>query len=193
MHALVLALVLAPLAPQHARSEGRARFDLDDTGRLDMEITLSELDMPELCNIDLSNRALRAERLRELDVCLTRDIPRLVRVQVDEGSCPLLVHRVAAEKNTVTAVAVASCPSFPSRLIVHWGLFAATPLDHVAVASFSQPHAAPKLVMLSKRSAKLVVDIARPLWPRLVVLAIVALLCASAGWFVLRRGRTRER
>lgn len=194
MHALALMLALAPLVAMHDRSEGRARFDLDGTGRLDIAITLSELDMPELCDLDLANGALREERLRALDACLGRNVPLLLRVRDDGGAspepCPVLVENVDASNGTVAVSAVALCPRFPERLVLDWGLFASTPLDHVAVATFSQPHAAPKLVMLSKRSSKLVVDVARPLWPKLVAGALLlAAMVGITGVLVRRRRR----
>ena len=195
---LAAVLVLGSGVAAHNRSEGRARFVLEESGRLDVKITLSTLDMPELCNLDLSttNEGLRAERLSQLDVCVRRDLPRLLRATADAGTaCPVLVERTGVERMTVSIDAIANCPRLPDeRLRVDWGLFAGTPLDHVAVTTFEQPHDKPKLVLLSKRQNKLVVDVAHPVWPTVAAAGAAALLVLVAGiaLVVVRRRRGRR-
>jgi hypothetical protein len=195
MHVAALVIAALSLLPAHARSEGRAKFKLDDTGRVDVKITLSTLDMPELCNLDLavSDVNVRAERLRLLDTCIRKDLPSLLRVRADATSCNVVVASTAVEKGTVSIDAMASCPQFPdARVIVDWGLFAGHPLDHVAVTTFEQPHARPKLVMLSKRSNKLVVDIVHPLWPKVLGASLALLVVIVALAVVVVRARRRR-
>jgi hypothetical protein len=194
MQALALVLLLAG----HSRSEGRTRLQLDDTGRLDIQITVVALDLPELCDVDLATRdeGLRRERLRKLDACVAKDLPRLVRVRAAASAtqmpCPLMVEGVDVKDGAIVMSAVASCPAFPEQIIVDWGLFAAQPLDHVSVATIEQPHAEPRLVMLSKRSSKLIIDVKRPLWPK-VVGAVGVLAAAVLGTGTLLRWSARRR
>lgn len=196
MHAAGLALALA--VALHSRSEGRAKFKLDESGLLDAKITLSTLDMPELCDIDLSNSdpAVREERLGVLHACIEREIPQLLRVRADASTpCNVIVLRSGVEKMVVAIDARAQCPAFPDeRITIDWGLFAGQPLDHVTVTTFEQPHADPKLVMLSKRSSKLVVDVARPLWPKVAAgSAVVVLFAAALAFLVVKRQRKRAK
>ena len=197
----VAALLFAALAllPAHSRSEGRVKLKLDDTGRLDVKITLSTLDMPELCDLDLSasDKAVRDERIGRLDTCIRKELPVLLRVRADASTaCNVVVASTTVEKGTVAIDAMASCPSFPNECVtIDWGLFAGHPLDHVSVTTFEQPHAKPKLLMLSKRSSKLVVDIVHPLWPKIVgaSLALVLVIALLALAFVLVRRRRAGR
>lgn len=194
MLGVVLLLALS-VVPAHSRSEGRAKFKLDDTGRVDVKITLSTLDMPELCDLDLSasDPAVREQRLRKLDMCIRTQLPVLLRVRAD-GMCNVIVENVAVEKGTVSIEAMASCATFPrERVTIDWGLFAGDPLDHVAVTTFEQPHAKPKLVMLSKRSNKLIVEIVHPVWPKIVGASLAMVVVIVGMAIVVWRRRLARR
>jgi hypothetical protein len=192
VHAAVLVLVLLTV-PAHSRSEGRAKFKLDETGRIDTKITLSTLDMPELCDLDLSasDPNVRAERVGRLDGCIRKALPSLMRVRADTSTtCNVVIANVGVEKGTVAIDAMASCPRFPEeRVTIDWGLFAGDPLDHVAVTTFEQPHAKPKLAMLSKRSSKLVVTISQPQWPKIVGASLALVLVVAILAVVVMRLR----
>lgn len=177
MSATASALVFTALAlASHSRSEGRSTFLVDEHGRVSIEIILSEADMPDLCDINLAvaDPALREERERLLAACLERDLPTLLRVRerddrnpnAPDAPCPVVMERSEAKNAVVNITAHAACPTFPRQLVVDWGLFASTALDHVNIAKIEQPFADPKLVMLSRRASKLVVDVERPLWLR---------------------------
>lgn len=197
MHAGLFALTLVLALPMHSRSEGRAKLKLDDTGRLDAKITLSTLDMPELCDIDLSvsDARVREERIGILDTCIRRELPDLLRVHIDNGvACTVIVSTSGIVKSAVAIDVVASCPAFPDKkLTIDWGLFAGQPLDHVTVTTFEQPHAKPRLFTLSKRNSKLVIDVAQPLWPWLVGagsgLAVALALISILAVFLVRKRR----
>lgn len=190
----VVLLVALSVVPAHSRSEGRAKFKLDDTGRVDVKITLSTLDMPELCDLDLSasDPAVRAERIGRLDTCIRTQLPVLLKVRGD-SSCAVVVESTHVEKGTVSIDAMASCPDFPQeRVTIDWGLFAGQPLDHVAVTTFEQPHAKPKLSMLSKRTSKLVVNIAHPLWPKIAGASLALVLVTGVLAVAVRRRLARR-
>lgn len=186
-----LLIALALLGPGHSRSEGKSSFRLHDDGRVAITVQLADLDLPELCNVDFSV----ADRIGEeakLSRCLESGLARWLRVSADGRACPIAYGRWTARERTVAIEAQAQCEGRPGTLTVDWGLFAGGALDHVSVAMFEQPHAKPRVVMLSKRSSRAVIDVAGPLWPWLVAGAgMAALLAAGAGLWWRRRSRAR--
>lgn len=187
MTAVVLALVLA--APAHNSSEGKSIFTLEPDGRVAISIQVGELDVPELCNADLSV-ADRAREEQKLTACLEQGVPRWLRLSGDGRTCPVAFLRWARRERTVTVDATAVCAALPRQLIIDWGLFVASALDHVSVALIEQPWAKPRLVMLSRRSSRFVLDVARPWWVLALVVVVAAVLFGSAGWFWRRRRAT---
>ncbi len=196
-----LALLAALSFGGHMRSEGRSSFSIDDTGLVEIEIEIGFLDVPELCNADLLVEPARADEMRRrLAACLTRDMPQVLRVRGDERACPVVFLRTEdkpapgdARGGTLRIFARADCGALPRALIVDWGLFRGSSLDHVSIAKIEQPYDKPRLAMLSKRAPRFTLEIARPLWPRVAAGAGVAvLLGAGAGvLFGLRRRRKR--
>ncbi|OGQ09739.1 MAG: hypothetical protein A2138_11055 [Deltaproteobacteria bacterium RBG_16_71_12] len=184
---LAVALALTLLAPSHSRSEGKSRFVLDEDGRVAVTIELGEPDLPELCNADLTV-AERAREEQKLTRCLETGLPRWLRITADERACPIAYRRFSEEARTITIDAQAVCAAPPRRLVIDWGLFAGSALDHVSVAVVEQPHAKARLVLLSKRSSRFALDVARPWWLwALGVAATLALVAGACG--VLRRRR----
>jgi hypothetical protein len=176
----------------HSRSEGRSSFVLDPEGRIAVQIVLSDLDLPELCNVDFSVRDRAAEE-QKLTRCLHKDVPLLVRLTADDKPCKIAFDHFAENKGTITIEASGLCPTFPRTLRIDWGLFAGSPLDHVSVAKIEQPHDAPKLVMLSKRSSRVLVEVKRPRWPWLVATAAAsAAVLVGAAALLLHRRRARR-
>lgn len=186
---LPLALALALLAPTHSRSEGKSRFVLDEGGRVAVAIQLGEPDLPELCNADLTV-AERAREEQKLTGCLETGVPRWLRLSADGRSCPVAYQRWSEQARTLTIDAVAMCHAAPRRLTIDWGLFAGSALDHVSVAVVEQPHAKPRLVMLSKRSSRFVLEVARPAWLWALAGGAPLALVAVAVALLVRRRRT---
>jgi hypothetical protein len=182
-------LVAALLAlPGHSRSEGRSSFAVDEEGRVSVQITVADADLPELCNADFSVRDRRELEEQKLGACLARDLPLLVRVKGDGKACKLAYDRFTENKGVVVIEASGTCPSLPHELVIDWGLFQGGALDHVSVAKIEQPFADPKLVMLSKRNAHVVIDVKRPLLPWILAAVFaVATFAASIVIFVRRR------
>lgn len=185
MLALFVALTL--LAPAHSRSEGKSSFSLDETGRVAISIQLSDADLPELCNVDFTvPDRTRAEA--ELSRCLEQGLAGWLRLNGDGHPCPVAYLRWKPRERTITVEAEARCAALPRQLVLDWGLFAGGALDHVSVALLEQPHAKPRMVLLSKRSSRFVLEVARPWWP-LAVGAGALLLLAGGAVLLLRRRR----
>jgi hypothetical protein len=170
----------------HNRSEGRSTFALDETGRVAITVQLSNLDLPELCNADFSVRDREGEE-RKLDECLFKNFTRWIRVHGDNSACVVALGGWKENAGTVVIDAKATCPAMPNTLVIDWGLFAGSPLDHVSVATVTQPHAKPRLAMLSKRANKLTVDVAGPKWPFVIAGALVMTALGVLLAFVMKR------
>ncbi len=188
---LALAVALALAAPAHSRSEGKSTFALAADGRVAITITLGTVDLPELCNADFTV-AERAREEEKLTRCLEQGLGRWLRLAGDERACPVAFLRWRERERTVTIEAQAVCAAPPRALVIDWGLFAGSALDHVSVAVLEQPHAAPRLVMLSRRSSRFVLDVARPWWHwgalgAVVTVALAALALAGRRMVIARR------
>ncbi|MCC7072764.1 MAG: hypothetical protein IT383_15665 [Deltaproteobacteria bacterium] len=188
---LALAVALALAAPAHSRSEGKSSFALRSDGRVAITITLGTVDLPELCNADFSV-AERAREEEKLTRCLEQGLPHWLRLSADERGCPVAFSRWRERERTVVIEAQALCAELPRTLVIDWGLFTGSALDHVSVAVIEQPHAEPRLVMLSRRSSRFVLEVARPWWHWGVVGgALLAVAAGVAAWAWRRRAATR--
>lgn len=179
-------LALALLAPVHSRSEGKSNFRLEADGRVAVNIQLGEADLPELCNADLTV-AERAREEEKLSRCLEGGLGRWLRLTADGQSCPLAYQRWSESARTITIEAQGVCPRLPRALVIDWGLFAGSALDHLSVAVVEQPHAKPRLVMLSKRSSRFLLEVARPWWVWALAGGAPIVLSVAVVVLVLRR------
>ena len=136
MFAVVGAMVaLGVLTPSHARSEGRSTFIVDDAGRVRIEIEIGLPDVPELCNADLLvSEARRAEMESKLASCLEQNFSSWLRIHGDDKSCKLAYDhdelKRTADSGTLIIYGVADCGAVMRVLVIDWGLFAASALDH---------------------------------------------------------------
>lgn len=189
--AALLAVLLA-LGPAHSRSEGKSVFTLTKDGRVAVQIVLAKVDIPDLCDADLSLRDIAAEE-RKLTRCLARDIPLLLRLRGESSPCAVRYDRFDVNAGRVVISAHAECGQLPRTLTVDWGLFAASPLDHVSTARFEQPWDKPKLALLSKRVSRITFDVAPHPAVRLAFAAAALSACAAIAAIVFRaRARIRR-
>lgn len=189
---LALAVALALATPAHSRSEGKSTFRLAEDGRVAIAITLGTVDLPELCNADLTV-ADRAGEEAKLTRCLEQGLARWLRLTGDGRACPVAYARWRERERTVVIEAHGVCAALPRELVIDWGLFAGSALDHVSVAVVEQPHAKPRLVMLSRRSSRFVLDVARPWWPWAAAGGAVVVVATAAAWRWRRRAATAGR
>jgi hypothetical protein len=191
-------LLVALLLVSHAGSQGKSRFDIDDSGEVRVTVELSALDLPELCNVELSvSPARRAEQEDRLDACIERGFPFWLRLSADATACPLKADGWRElEPPTVPAVvalsATARCPAGAQRVVIDWGFFSGTPLDHTNVARIRVPHDADRAFLFSKRAARLEVELGSAMPWRALVIA-VALACGAGLFFALRAIARRRR
>jgi hypothetical protein len=160
-----LALALALVVAGHTSSEGRSSFTLDESGRVKIRIEIGFPDVPELCaTVNLFDGRARPLMDQKLEACLERTIPLEVKLRGDERPCPVVVDRHeivdAPPSGTLAIEASADCQQLPRVLVIDWGLFTGSPLDHVSVARVAQPFGEQKLVMLSRRAPRASVEIA---------------------------------
>ena len=198
IRALAIVLAFSTSAAAHQRSEGRSAFVVDESGRVDVRIEIGWLDVPELCDADLLvEPARKSEMEARLAACLARDVPALVRLKADGAPCRVAYDRFDAKPaptggGTLDIRATADCGQLPHVLVVDWGLFAGSALDHVSVTRIEQPYAAPKLAMLSKRAARLTIEIDRPRWPVYAGAALAIVVVAAALGAIVARRRKRK-
>jgi hypothetical protein len=191
------ASTLALLVAVHTSSQGRSSFTLDDDGRVAVVVEVSYADVAELCSAPgvLDDDA-------RLSSCLERTLPQSIKLHAldaREHACPLQFDRFekrdvpgvdasGAKNGTLAMFASADCGAMPDELVVDWGLFFGSTLDHVSVAKLAQPHAPAQLAMLSKRAPRFVLAIAKPHTALIVVVAAsCALVLAGIALFVRRR------
>lgn len=180
----------------HSASQGKSSFDIAADGTVDIEIQLSALDLPELCNVDLSVRDRATEEAR-LDTCVTRGLPMWLRISSDLGSCPISTtgwHQVEA-KTVPPVVALdggARCSADARSITIDWGLFAGSPLDYTSVARADIDGQDAQMFAFSKRARKWVLPLHRGLhWGWWLAGGVTATLLAAAlaALFIARRRR----
>lgn len=182
----VVALAVVVAVVGHNRSEGKSSFVVDlDRDRVDIAVQIVTLDLPELCEVDLSTSdpALRAARLHRLDACVETGMPTWLKLRTDAGPC-----RVAGgtarlgDGFAVHLDAHALCPPLAGKtLTVDWGLFQGTSLEHTSVAELRVAGRDDvDRALLSRRHTKLRLSLPQP---RRALLA-GALACALGLGFV---------
>ncbi len=189
--AVALALVVG-----HNRSEGSSRFVVGERD-VQIEVTLLKLDLPELCEVDLSfsdaaRREAEAQRLRQ---CVEVGMPRWLRLQVQDGDgvCVTAPGDVdIGDDMTVTFRSRAACGPLPGHtLVIDWGFFAGQGLDHLSKVSVVIGDHVDR-GLLSSRQRKLKVKVpARG--PSVAVVgglgAAVVVVAVIADLFIRRRRR----
>jgi|GEM_PF-1364673 len=197
MGAVVATVVAAAALLGHSRSEGSSRFEIQPRDRVQVTIQLLQLDLPELCEVDLSitDRARHLRELQRLEACVESGLPRWVRLQTSDGHCVFASTSVGrGEELAVYINGFATCPPLPGQtLTIDWGLFAGQRLDHVSTATVIVAPGVEERALLSRRHNRLKVHIPRALpVPQIVagVGAVVVAVLAALGW---RRRRRRQR
>lgn len=191
----VAAVVMLALAlPGHSRSEGTSRFVADAvTDRVAITINLVTLDLPELCEVDLSlsdpdKRHLEEQRLQ---ACVEGGLPEWLRLRTDAGACQVVARGVERGPGLeVTFTGTAACPPLRGATVtIDWGLFASTRLDHISTATIVVgDDEVPQRTLFSRRNNKVRVKIPKPVpWPPLVGAATA--IVASGIAVALRRRR----
>jgi hypothetical protein len=156
---MVGALVLCASTPAaaHSRSQGASRFVFHDDGRVDVVVELSDLDVPELCDVDFGTkdpvrRALADERLT---ACAARGFARWIHLSADGSACEVGFSRwERLAGRDLALLGDARCARDADVVVVDWGLFAGTPLDHVSVATFELAGGEKARAAFSKRNRR---------------------------------------
>lgn len=161
--ALFAALVPA-LAEAHSTSRAKARFDVDEHGKVAIELLLSEEDVLDLVNLDLSSpREAEAARAGLLSGRLATSLPRWLVLVGDEEECPVtFASWDTLPPRTVKLLAEARCAALPEVLTLHWGLSAVSTLEVIAIASVTAPDGVEHATVLSRRTPKAVLVVKRP-------------------------------
>jgi hypothetical protein len=188
---IVVATVFAAAAlVGHSRSEGRSRFEVVGD-RVQITIELLQLDLPELCEVDLSltDQDRRRQEEQRLHQCVERGLPRWLRLQTLEGSCSVVSTGVRrGEGLAVFMDGVATCPPLPGQtLMIDWGLFAGQRLDHVSTTTVVVAPGVEERALLSRRQNRLKAHIPRALPMPAIMAGIAALVVALAALGVRRR------
>jgi len=152
------------IAHAHSGSKGKARFDVGADGLVAITIDVSEADLKDLADVDLSSPT-EAARAREglLLGRLSTRLPRWLKLQGDGRPCPLAVTGWSEPSlRSVRIECEARCAEQPEELTIHWGVSKATKLDLMAVAMITAPGGIEHPVVFSKKRTKAVVIVKRP-------------------------------
>lgn len=180
----------------HSRSEGSSQFVVDpDVNRVAITIDLLTVDMPELCDVDvsLSDPDQRRHEEQRLRACVERGLPGWLRLHTDEGDCQVVAVDVKRGQGfAITFTGIANCPSLAgATLTLDWGLFASTRLDHISTATIVVGTGVePQRTLLSRRNNKVRVKIPAPRHPAAIaVVGVVVAGVAIAAVMLVRRRR----
>lgn len=191
-------LVLLAIAA-HSRSEGTSRFRVDASGRVDIAVELTRLDLPELCDVDLAlvDPARRAAMEQRLDLCIERSLPAWLRLRVDDAACTVLPGRWRRGDGLVIELGTeATCPPPTGHAVtIDWGLFHGSTLEHVSAATIALPDGTARRTLFSRRNNRVVVDVPGPRRTVAVMgvftLAAVVVVAGVVAARVARRWRHR--
>lgn len=189
------ALLVAMMFGAHSRSEGTSRFELHPHDRVAIVVELSILDLPELCDVDLtlSDSERRALEALRLDACIEAGLSRWLRLSTPTGSCALHPQGFERRDGRVVVIkAEAACPPLPgAALTIDWGFFAGQRLDHLNVATVVVTSGTEEKALLSRRHNRLTVNVP---WPwHITAVAGASLLAASVAMGVIARTLWRRR
>jgi hypothetical protein len=186
----VLVVVLA--FSSHSRSEGTSRIVVGDNGHVDLRITMGTVDAPELCDtslvlVDEARRALAEEKF---STCVEQGLARWLRLYSDDDACTIGPGSWRRQGNAAVELsAQAFCPPHAGHsLVVHWGLFQQSTLDHVSGMTVVLPDGSERRALLSRRQNRLVVDIPHR-WSRPGIIAATIGSALLLAILILRRMR----
>jgi hypothetical protein len=189
-----VALVL--LLAAHSRSEGSGRFLIGTDGRIDIAITLTTPDVPELCDADLAivDPVRRTQAEQKVTICVEEGLPRWLRLRVGDERCPIAAGAWRRGDGwTLELTTQASCPPPAGRaLTIDWGFFGGSSLEHIAAAIVVLPDGSERRTLLSRRNNRVVLEIPAPPWRRALPGAAVMLVSVAALALVGRAVRRRR-
>ncbi len=162
---LLVAAALAPAgAAAHNTSRARSHFDVGTDGLVRIEITLTEEDLLELVNIDMSSPREAAEAGAGLLAGrLSTGLPRWLVLVGDEEPCPVTFRSWQREgARGVKLLADAACAALPEVLTIHWGLSAVSTLEVLSITTVTAPGGIEHATVLSRRTPKAVLVVKRP-------------------------------
>jgi hypothetical protein len=200
MPTVAAALLVTLALGGHNRSEGTSRFEVVGQDRIAVSVELSVLDLPELCDVDLtlSDPDRRRAEARRLDACVEAGFPRWLRLATTDGACTLSAGGVERGEGLVVALrATATCPPLPgSTVTIDWGFFSGQRLEHISVATVVVEPGRQERALLSRRHNRLTIQV--PWSSRAQVLlggtglATAAGLAFCARWIARRRRERRQ-
>jgi hypothetical protein len=194
-------LALVVLLAAHSRSEGTSLFSVGEDGRVDVVVTLTVPDVPELCDVDLAlvDPARRAIAEQGLSACVEQGLPRWLRLRVDDAACDVLAGSWRrADGYAVVLSTQAVCPAPRGRsLAIDWGFFRDSPLEHLSMTTVALPGGTERHTLLSRRHNRFVVDVPASAWRRALPAVAAALVLAVVAGVVVavvvvRRRRQRS-
>lgn len=155
-----LALLASGGALGHSTTLAKVHIGVEESGDVRFELILSEEDVLELFDVDLSSPR---EGARLLEARAGEVLPRYLRLSADGVRCPLrLTEASAFAPRTARLRAEAACPKAPKELTVDWGLSHITSLDVVGVFAIEAPGGIRHEGVLARRAPRATFVVARP-------------------------------
>lgn len=167
-HVFCLLSLLASLAPSlaeaHNTSRAKSRFDVAADGKVSIEVHLTEEDLLDLTDLDLSSPREAEEAKRGLLAGrLSTGVPRWLRLLGDDVECPVVFTTWESPRpGTVKILAEAGCKALPEVLTIHWGLSAVSALEVLSMTTVTAPGGIEHATVLSRRTPKAVLVVKNP-------------------------------
>ena len=180
----------------HNRSQGTSEYMVHKDGVVDVRVGLSDHDLPELCNVNFFARD-RIQEEKKLTHCVTQQGSHLLRLRGDQGPCAFAFSRFEQPTpHDIVLVGAAHCPTPLRMLVIDFGLFAGTSLDHVSLGTVRLFSGAVLQKALSKRSSRWEIQVPRSMTAYqsvIIVVAVIVVACAiglgCVAWFRRRNAR----
>ena len=194
---VVVALLHSGLGAHNA-SQGKSAFVVHDNGKIDVHVELLEIDLPELCDVEinLADPVRREAALQKLEACVARDFPTWLRLRIDDAPCRIIDGRFTHGPGLrIDLDADALCDEPRGHtLMLDWGLFQSSSLDHQSTTTVKLPDGTTRRALLSKRKNKLTIELPDHQIPAAAAAAAgtAAVVAAFAAVFFLWRRRRRR-
>ena len=189
----VVVVVAALLLPAHNASQGKSSFVVGADGVVAIHIELLEIDLPELCDVEINladpQRRVLAEQ--KLEACVARELPRWLRLRSNDDECTVFAGRTTHGPGLQVDIdGDARCAPLQGRtLTIDWGLFQSSSLNHQSTSTLTLPDGSTTRALLSKRKNRWSVPIADPRRAQAAAVAAVVVVVALITAAVARARR----
>jgi hypothetical protein len=136
----------------HTTARGAVLLRLDDSGRIDVRLEITELEALDLFDVDAQSKSDEPR----LAGVLEAKLPRYWQFSADDGVACAHQFKSWSRRGVRTLVIESEvrCPTLPTSLTIDWGLSAISTLDLVAVTTLEAPGGIRHTTIFSRQTPK---------------------------------------